>query len=70
MEFVCRRCEQVTKQTPYRVTTKDGGLVLLDMLVCHSCAQLAKRLGLPVVKMNPAKRATKPKTLLAMADNK
>jgi hypothetical protein len=70
MEFVCRRCEHVTKQTPYRVTTEDGGVILLNMLVCPSCARLAKRLGLPVVRMTSAKGAPMPKDLLAMADNK
>jgi hypothetical protein len=70
MEFVCRRCQHVTKQTPYRVTSEEGGVVLINMLVCASCARLAKRLGLPVIKMKSAKRATEPKTLHALADNK
>jgi hypothetical protein len=61
MEFVCRRCHNVTKQSGYRVTTEDGGVVLLNMLVCASCARLAKRLGLPAVKMEPAKKAAKAK---------
>jgi hypothetical protein len=54
MEFVCRRCNHITKQNPYRVTTEDGGVVLLNMLVCASCARLAKSLGLPTVKMESA----------------
>jgi hypothetical protein len=66
MEFVCRRCDRVTKQRPHRVTTEDGGLVLLNMLVCPSCAQLAKRLGLPVVKVESAKRAANTKGVQAM----
>ena len=66
MEFVCRRCDRVTKQRAYRVTTEDGGLVLLNMLVCPSCAQLAKRLGLPVVKVESAKRAANTKGVQAM----
>jgi len=37
MEFICRRCYHFSKN-PYRVTTEDGGVVLLDMLVCASCA--------------------------------
>jgi hypothetical protein len=51
MEFVCRRCEQVTRQRPYRVTTKDEERVVLSMLVCPSCARLAKSLGLATVRM-------------------
>ena len=59
MEFTCRRCNNLTKRNPYRVTTEDRGLVLLNMLVCASCARLAKRLGLPAVKMEPAKKTAK-----------
>jgi len=69
MEFVCRRCNDFTK-TPSRVTTEDGGVVLLDMLVCPSCARLAKRLGLPTVKMESAKRAAKRKGLQTVTDGK
>jgi hypothetical protein len=61
MEFVCRRCEQITKQRPYRVTTKDEDRVLLNMLVCPSCARLAKSLGLATVKIEWAERAAKTK---------
>jgi hypothetical protein len=57
MEFVCRRCNDITKRNPYRVTTEDEGVVLLNMVVCSSCARLAKRLGLPAVKMKWAKTA-------------
>ena len=57
MEFVCRRCDHITKQNLYRVTTEDAGVVLLNMIVCSSCARLAKRLGLPAVKMTAAKTA-------------
>jgi hypothetical protein len=67
MEFVCKRCEQLTKQRPYRVTTEDGGLVLLNMLVCASCARLAKRLGLPAVKMKSAKKVTETKSINAIS---
>jgi hypothetical protein len=61
MAFICRRCDQLTQQL-YRVTTKHRGAVLLNMLVCLSCAQQAKRLGLPVVKVESAKRADKMKS--------
>ena len=66
MEFVCRRCQHITKQTPYRVTSEEGGVVLINMLVCASCARLAKRLGLSVVKMKWAKGTTQPKPVHAV----
>ena len=70
MEFVCRRCKHITKQNLYRVTTEDAGVVLLNMLVCPSCARLAKRLGLPAVKMEPAKKAAKTNRVEAMTGSR
>jgi hypothetical protein len=61
MEFTCRRCNHITKQKLYRVITEEAGVVLLNMVVCSSCARLAKRLGLPAVKIENAKRITKTK---------
>jgi hypothetical protein len=68
MEFVCRRCSHFTK-TPHHVTTEDAGVVLLNMLVCPSCARLAKRLGLPVVKMELAQTVAKTSRVQAMTDS-
>ena len=68
MEFFCRRCTHFTK-TPHHVTTEDAGVVLLNMLVCPSCARLAKRLGLPVVKMESAKTVAKTKRVQATTDS-
>jgi hypothetical protein len=59
MEFVCRRCNHTTKQNLFRVTSEDAGVVLLNMIVCSSCARLARSLGLPAVKMKSAKTAAK-----------
>jgi hypothetical protein len=70
MKFVCRRCHHFTKQERYRVITEEGGVVLLNMLVCASCARLAKRLGLPVVKMESAKKAAATQGAEAMTDSK
>jgi hypothetical protein len=70
MEFVCRRCHNLTRETGYRVTTEDGGVVLLNMLVCAPCARVAKRLGLPAVKMAPAKKSAKAKRRDTMTDSK
>jgi hypothetical protein len=68
MDFICRRCDRNTKQKLYRVTTEDAGVVLLNMLVCSSCARLAKKLGLPAVKMESAKRAEKIRRDSVMTD--
>ncbi len=70
MGFICRRCDRITKQKLYRVTSEDAGVVLLNMLVCSSCARLAKQLGLPAVKMESAKRAEKIKRKSVMTDLK
>jgi len=70
MDFICRRCDRNTKQKLYRVTTEDAGVVLLNMLVCSSCARLAKKLGLPAVKMESAKRAEKIRRDSVMTDMK
>lgn len=69
MEFTCRRCYHITKQKLYRVITEEAGVVLLNMVVCSSCARLAKRLGLPAVKMEFAKRSAKTNDQV-MADRK
>jgi hypothetical protein len=63
-EFTCRRCNHITKRKPYRVITEEAGVVLLNMVVCSSCARLAKRLGLPAVKMESAKRTAQTKDRL------
>lgn len=68
MAFVCRRCDHVTEEL-YRVTTKHRGVVLLNMRVCFSCAQQAKSLGLPVVKMESAKRSGRMKSVVVPAVN-
>jgi hypothetical protein len=64
MEFTCRRCNRIAKRKLYRVITEEAGVVLLNMVVCSSCARLAKRLGLPAVKMESAKRTAKTKDRL------
>ena len=70
MNLICRRCDRVTKQKLYHVTTEDAGVVLLNMLVCSSCARLAMKLGLPTVKMESAKRAERIKRKSVMTDLK
>ena len=69
MEFVCRGRSHFSKNL-YRVTTEDGGVVLLNMLVCPSCARLARSLGLATVKMESVKRAAKIKRVEVVRDSK
>jgi hypothetical protein len=69
MASVCRRCYHFSKNL-YRVTTKDGDVVLLNMLVCPSCARLARSLGLATVKMEAAKTAANTSDVQAMTDSK
>jgi superfamily II helicase len=64
MESTCRRCNHSTKQKLYRVITEEAGVVLLNMVVCSSCARLAKRLGLSAVKIEIATEAAKTKDRL------
>ena len=66
MAFVCCRCDHITEEF-YRVTTKHRGAVLLNMLVCSSCARQAKSLGLSAVKMESSKRAGKVKSAVVSA---
>ena len=70
MGFICRRCDRMTKRERYRVTTEDAGVVLLNMVVCSSCARLARKLGLPAVKMESPKRAERIKRRSVMPDLK
>jgi len=49
MKFVCRRCDNLIRRKRYRVTTEEGGIVLLNIVVCGSCARLAKSLGFPLL---------------------
>ena len=64
MEFTCRRCNHTMKRKIYRVITEEAGVVLLNMVVCSSCARLAKRLGLSTVELETGKRAAKTKDRL------
>jgi hypothetical protein len=54
MESICQRCERTTKERLYRVTTEDAGVILLNILVCSSCARLARALGLSTAELKPA----------------
>jgi len=42
----CEHCGELYAGNAYRVTSEEDGVVLLDMIVCHSCWLEARRLGL------------------------
>ena len=52
MEFICRHCDRLTVGAPYRVVSVDENVVLLDMIVCHSCYVQARDLGLHAEEIN------------------
>lgn len=46
MEFFCQHCDDVATGNRYRVFSEEDGVTLLDMIVCRSCYDQAKQLGL------------------------
>ena len=46
MKFFCRHCDAMVLGDPYRVTSEEDGVILLDMTVCRSCYNEARALGL------------------------
>jgi hypothetical protein len=54
MEFICQHCDKLIERLPYRVTSEEAGVILLCMIVCHSCSEQAKSLGLHVEEINQA----------------
>lgn len=53
MKIVCGRCAKLATGSVYRVLTKEGSIVLLDMTVCQSCYEQAKILGLDAKEIDP-----------------
>jgi hypothetical protein len=54
MEFICQHCDKLAEGLRYRVTSEEADVMLLDLIVCHSCSEQAKNLGLGVKEINPA----------------
>ena len=46
MNTECQRCGELITGKTYRVMSQDGGLILIDMMVCYYCFLEARRLGL------------------------
>ena len=49
----CQHCGKLILGDAYRVTSEEGGMPLLNMVVCSACAMEAKRLQLRTEEINP-----------------
>ena len=54
MSFLCRHCDEFVIGNAYHVTSEEDGVILLDMIVCATCAFEAKRLQLHTEEITPA----------------
>jgi RNase P subunit RPR2 len=46
MDPICQHCYELIVGNAYRVTSKEEGITMLDIVVCSRCVTEAKRLGL------------------------
>jgi hypothetical protein len=46
MDPICQHCYELIVGNAYRVTSKEEGITMLDIVVCSRCFMEAKRLGL------------------------
>ncbi len=53
MNITCRHCDEGIAGKAYRVTSEEDGVVLLNMIVCASCAAAAKSLLLHTEEITP-----------------
>ena len=53
---ICRHCDEVIAGKAYRVTSEEDGVPLLNMVVCASCAAVAKSLLLNTEEITPEYR--------------
>jgi RNase P subunit RPR2 len=44
--LICEHCQVPTTGKAYRVTSKEGKEIVLDLLVCEACWREARNLGL------------------------
>ena len=52
MKFNCQHCDTLTEGLAYRVRSEEAGVILLNMIVCHSCFEQAKDLELDVKEVS------------------
>jgi hypothetical protein len=53
MTNICSHCDEPIIGDAYRVTSEEDGVILLDMIVCSSCAAQAKSLQLDTQPLTP-----------------
>lgn len=53
MDFFCEHCDEMATGTMYRVFSEEDGVRLLDMIVCRSCYDQARALGLDGEEAKP-----------------
>ena len=66
MKFLCRHCDQLITGRPYQVLSEENGVTFLDLIVCYSCHQEAKKLGLraeEIKSMKSRARAGRPQVI-------
>ena len=56
MNHICRHCDETIIGKRYRVVSEEDGVVLLNMVVCASCAAVAKSLLLRTEEITPEHR--------------
>ena len=57
MNRPCQHCGELIVGKAYRVTSEEGGITLLDMIVCSLCSMEAKRLRLHTEEVNGKSKA-------------
>ena len=55
MNDICHHCDETIIGNAYRVVSEEDGVALLNMVVCASCAAVAKRLLLHTEEITPAR---------------
>jgi ribosomal protein L40E len=53
VERICQHCYASFGGTAWRVKSEEAGVVFLNMVVCRTCYEEAKRLGLFTEKLQP-----------------
>lgn len=76
MNDICDHCDETIIGNAYRVISEEDGVALLNMVVCASCAAVAKRLLLHTEEITPGAQdasapagANAPELFLACALN-
>jgi len=58
-KIICDHCGETVNGKIYRVTSKDGEVAVLDMIVCNACYREARKLGLTAEELDSARRISK-----------